>query len=152
MRPVTLYTAGLATVSLVLGAGVFVIHQVSSARKEAEVLAAGQAIYGEHCSACHGASLQGQPDWQTPHFSGRLPAPPHDAGGHTWHHPDAVLFRLVKEGVSAVVGGNYESDMPGFAGVLSDDEIRAVLAYIKSTWPERERSHQAQVSTADASG
>jgi len=32
--------------------------------------------------------------------------------------------------------------MPGFAGVLSDAEIRAVLAYIKSTWPERERGYQ----------
>lgn len=26
--------------------------------------------------------------------------------------------------------------MPGFAGILSDDEIRAVLAWIQSTWPE----------------
>jgi hypothetical protein len=38
----------------------------------------------------------------------------------------------VKEGVSAIVPG-YESDMPGFEGVLSDDEIRWVLAFIKST-------------------
>ena len=36
--------------------------------------------------------------------------------------------------------------MPGFADVLSDAEIRAVLAYIKSTWPERERSYQAETS------
>lgn len=57
-----------------------------------------------------------------------------------------ILFRLVKEGVSAVVGGDYQSDMPGFADVLSDEEVRAVLAYIKSTWPERERAYQAQVS------
>lgn len=152
MRPVTLYIAGLAAVSLVVGAGVLAVDQVSSARKEAEALATGQAIYKEHCSACHGASLQGEPDWQTPLPSGRLPAPPHDASGHTWHHSDAILFRLVKEGVPAVVGGNYESDMPGFAGVLSDDEIWAVLAYIESTWPERERSHQTQVSAADANG
>ena len=36
--------------------------------------------------------------------------------------------------------------MPGFADVLSDAEIRAVLDYIKSTWPERERSYQLEVS------
>jgi mono/diheme cytochrome c family protein len=60
-----------------------------------------------------------------------------------------VLFRIVKEGTAAVVGGGYESDMPGFAGVLSDAEIRAVLDYIKSTWPERERAYQSAISQSD---
>lgn len=46
----------------------------------------------------------------------------------------------------ALVGGGYESNMPGFAGLLSDEEIRAVLAFIKSTWPERERNYQAEMS------
>ena len=66
--------------------------------------------------------------------------------GHTWHHPDDVLFRITKEGPAVVVGGSYESDMPGFNEVLSDDDIRAVLDFIKSTWPERERQHQATMS------
>jgi hypothetical protein len=29
---------------------------------------------------------------------------------------------------------------------MSDDEIRAVLAFIKSTWPGREREYQAETS------
>ena len=33
--------------------------------------------------------------------------------------------------------------------VLSDPEIRAVLSYIKSTWPERERGYQESVSDAN---
>ena len=74
---------------------------------------------------------------------GAAPAPPHDASGHTWHHPDGVLFRIVKEGTAAVVGQGYESDMPAFAGILSDQQIRDVLAFIKSTWSERERAFQA---------
>ena len=115
----------------------------------ADVIAQGRQIYADQCAACHGADLEGQPDWRTPLASGRLPAPPHDESGHTWHHPDEVLFRIVKEGTAAVVGGGYESDMPGFAGVLSDADIRAVLDYIKSTWPERERSHQERVSAAN---
>lgn len=114
--------------------------------ENAETIALGRTIYETQCAACHGAQLEGQPDWQMPLPSGRLPAPPHDATGHTWHHPDDMLFRIVKEGTAAVVGGGYESDMPGFADVLSDAEIRAVLAYIKSTWPERERSYQAETS------
>ena len=114
--------------------------------ENAETIALGRTIYETQCAACHGAQLDGQPDWQMPLPSGRLPAPPHDATGHTWHHPDDILFRIVKEGTAAIVGGGYESDMPGFADVLSDAEIRAVLAYIKSTWPERERSYQAETS------
>jgi hypothetical protein len=33
-----------------------------------------------------------------------------------------------------------------FAGVVSDEEIRLVLEFIKSTWPERERSYQSERS------
>ena len=76
-----------------------------------------------------------------------MPAPPHDASGHTWHHPDDQLFRITKEGVSAIVPG-YASDMPAFEGVLSDEEIRAVLAFIGSTWPEREQAYQKAVTDA----
>ena len=75
-----------------------------------------------------------------------MPAPPHDASGHSWHHSDAALFRLTKQGVAAVVGNGYQSDMPAFAEVLSDDEIRAVLDYIKSTWPAQQRQAQAEIS------
>ena len=114
-----------------------------------EVVSQGRQIYSDQCAACHGTDLEGQPDWRSPLPSGRLPAPPHDASGHTWHHPDDVLFRIVREGTAAVVGGGYESDMPGFADVLSDADIRAVLDYIKSTWPERERRYQERVSEAN---
>ena len=101
----------------------------------------GARLYAEFCAACHGARLEGQPNWQQRKPDGRLPAPPHDATGHTWHHGDEVLFRITKFGPAAIVEG-YKSDMPGFADILSDDKIRAVLAFIKSTWPEREREYQ----------
>ena len=115
----------------------------------AETLALGRALYGENCASCHGVQLEGQPDWKSRLPSGRLPAPPHDASGHTWHHSDDALFRITKLGPAAVVGGGYESDMPGFGDVLTDAEIRAVLDYIKSTWPERERKSQAKASAAE---
>ncbi|WP_229666066.1 c-type cytochrome [Wenxinia marina] len=129
-----------------LGAGALLLWAGSGASDtappDARTLAEGRALYEAHCAACHGAELGGQPDWRTPLPSGRLPAPPHDASGHTWHHPDDLLVRIIREGTSAVVGGGYESDMPGFGDVLSDAEIKAVLAWIKSTWPERERAYQ----------
>jgi len=140
--------AGLAAVAVALAIGASGDRQ-EGPPTDAEEIAKGRAIYEAQCAACHGEQLEGQPDWRTPLPSGRLPAPPHDASGHTWHHPDDVLFRIVKEGTAAIVGGGYESDMPGFGDVLSDSEIRAALAYIKSTWPERERAYQQNVSRAD---
>lgn len=109
----------------------------------------GESLYQKNCASCHGANLEGQPDWRTRLPNGRLPAPPHDASGHTWHHTDRNLFDVVKRGTAAIVGDGYESDMPGFADVLSDEEIMAIINYIKSTWPERLRASQERRSLAD---
>jgi mono/diheme cytochrome c family protein len=98
-------------------------------------LALGEHVYAQHCAACHGAKLEGQPNWRARLPNGRMPAPPHDESGHTWHHSDEVLFALTKNGlVPPYAPPKYESDMPAFAGTLSDHEIRAVLAYIRSHW------------------
>lgn len=107
--------------------------------------APGRELYLANCASCHGASLEGQPQWMKRKPDGRLPAPPHDASGHTWHHSDEQLFKITKEGLSAIAPG-YESDMPAFGGRLTDAEISEILEYIKSTWPERERAYQAKRS------
>ncbi len=96
----------------------------------------GRAVYAEACASCHGANLEGQENWRERMANGRLPAPPHDESGHTWHHPDQQLFDITKYGVAKFAPPGYETDMPGFEGVLSDSDILASLAYIKSTWPE----------------
>ena len=108
----------------------------------------GRQIYFDNCASCHGESLEGQENWRERNSNGRMPAPPHDASGHTWHHSDAQLFRIVKEGLGAILPG-YASDMPAFKDALSDAEIKAVLGYIKSTWPEREQGYQTEQSKAD---
>lgn len=115
--------------------------------KDKALVATGKRVYDTHCGACHGANLEGQPNWRQRLPNGRMPAPPHDSSGHTWHHPDAVLFGIVKEGLvpGKYAPPKYESDMPAFGAILSDEEIRAVLAYVKSTWPERELAYQRQM-------
>ncbi len=105
-------------------------------------VARGQATYAEQCASCHGAELGGEPNWRQRNADGLMPAPPHDQTGHTWHHPDMVLFRITKLGVAQIVGDGYESDMPGFADILSDQQILEVLAYIKNTWPDHVISKQ----------
>ena len=104
-------------------------------------VAMGRAVYRQYCASCHGARLEGQPNWRIRKPDGKLPAPPHDETGHTWHHPDEQLFKITQSGAAALVPG-YESDMPAYEGVLSDEEIRAVLAFIKSTWPPEIRRRQ----------
>ncbi|UXX83216.1 c-type cytochrome [Roseovarius pelagicus] len=106
----------------------------------------GAALYQQHCASCHGTKLEGQPDWRSRGTDGRLPAPPHDVTGHTWHHSDDILFRITRDGTAAVVGDDYESNMPGFGDTLKDEQIHAILEYIKSTWPDRERAYQEAIS------
>jgi mono/diheme cytochrome c family protein len=98
-----------------------------------QLLALGRDLYATHCAACHGAELEGQPNWQVPLPDGRMPAPPLDASGHAPHHPEQQLFQVVKGGMASVNGGK-PTDMPAFGDVLSDEEIGAVLAYIRSHW------------------
>ena len=106
----------------------------------------GAKVYAQHCAACHGAKLEGQPDWRRRLPNGRLPAPPHDDSGHTWHHPDDVLIAITKNGlVPPYAPAGYESDMPAFAGKLSDEEIFAVLAYLKSHWGKQARADRAEM-------
>lgn len=116
-----------------------------------QVLALGKKVYEAHCAACHGARLEGQPNWRERDAAGLLPAPPHDASGHTWHHPDPVLFDITKHGVAkAARMPDYRSAMPAYAGVLSDEEIVAVLSWIKAQWPAKIREQQEEVNAAHA--
>ena len=105
-------------------------------------VARGLEVYRLQCAACHGARLEGQPDWRARLPSGKFPAPPHDASGHTWHHADRLLFNITRHGIEPYAPPGYQSDMPAFGGQIPDADIWAVLAYIKSTWPEEIRRAQ----------
>ncbi len=113
-------------------------------------LDAGRSLYANSCASCHGANLEGQPNWRSMDADGVLPAPPHDATGHTWHHDDELLFEYTKLGGVAALEvrgvAEFNSGMPGFGETLTDDEIWDILAYIRSTWPTREREAQASRS------
>ncbi|ANP36014.1 Cytochrome c, mono- and diheme variant [Phaeobacter gallaeciensis] len=115
-------------------------------------IAEGEALYAEACAACHGAQLEGQPDWRTRGPDGRLPAPPHDETGHTWHHSDSLLFNYTKLGGKALMaqqGMEFDSGMSGFGDSLTDQQIRNVLGYIRSTWPEHVKEAQKARTNAE---
>ncbi|HJO73263.1 MAG TPA: cytochrome c [Rhodospirillales bacterium] len=112
---------------------------------DAELVALGRQIYDAQCASCHGETLKGQPNWRQRLPSGRLPAPPHDETGHTWHHPDTMLFEMTKYGVQKFGPPGYQTDMAPYVDILSDRQIWAALAFIKSTWPPRIRSRQKKI-------
>ena len=113
--------------------------------------AMGQRVYAAQCAACHGAGLEGQPNWRERGPDGRLPAPPHDASGHTWHHPDELLFRITKHGVAKAANlKDYVSAMPAYDGVLSDAEIVAALSWIKAQWPAYIRVRHDELNRASS--
>ena len=110
----------------------------------------GRAVYMQNCASCHGVKLEGQHNWRVRKPDGKLPAPPHDESGHTWHHADQQIFGLTRDGLKPPLAPEgYHSDMPAFGDVLTDKQIRAALAYIKSTWPAPVRARQARIDEAE---
>ncbi len=138
--------AFVALVVALIGAVVTEPSEVGRADpNDAQQVALGKIAYDQNCAVCHGGALQGEPNWRSPRRDGTLPAPPHDESGHTWHHADQLLFEITKNGGAAY---SPKSRMPGFGEILSDDEIWAVLAYIKSTWPPAVQERQRQITLA----
>ncbi len=117
---------------------------------DAETVARGKAVYAENCASCHGADLEGEPNWRRPDGDGLLPAPPHDESGHTWHHSEKLLFDLTKYGLAATAGlKDHKTRMPVYDGVLSDEDIVAALSYIKSRWPAELQLRHTEMSAQD---
>jgi len=122
----------------------------SSMATDAETLALGARIYAANCATCHGVAGEGSEGWRSPGPDGRLPPPPHDTSGHTWHHGDGLLFRIVRDGCDAYPeSARDRCAMPAFGDGLSDAEIRAVIEHLKTWWGEEERAYQRDRSRED---
>lgn len=146
-----LLMAGAAAALLSTAAAVAIFFgwfggSADSASVDREQVALGSRIYAERCASCHGAKLEGQPNWQERKPDGKLPAPPHDASGHSWHHPDQILIAITRDGLGPYAPPGYRSDMPAFADVISPAETAAVIEHIKSAWPEEIRNRQAALT------
>jgi DMSO reductase family type II enzyme heme b subunit len=111
----------------------FQLGPTSSRKATAENLAAGKALYEEHCSQCHGEEGDGQGvlaelldprprDFRRGIYKirrtpqGALPA-------------DDDLFRIVGHGMPG-------TSMPAWRGLLRDEQIGQLVDYIKSFSPD----------------
>ena len=95
----------------------------------------GQRLYEANCLSCHGGPAGGSIDDSPPR---------HNANGHTWHHPDCALRRMVRDGsdaISELSTPNTPKMLP-FRDRLSPAEIDAVIAYIKTMWTPEQRQVQ----------
>lgn len=110
---------------------------------------AGKVIFLKECAGCHGKHGQGAADWKVQNPDKTFPPPPHDASGHTWHHTDGLLFRLVRDGGKGMEDPGFKSAMPAYGRTLSDQEIVSVITYLKSLWQPEQRASQAEASRAD---
>ena len=106
-----------------------------------EAVALGKTLYQQNCATCHGINGEGQPNWRESLPDGRLPAPPHNGTGHTWHHGDRQLYDTVRNGGL--------SGMPAWGDKLAHEQILAGLTYIKTFWNDRERTYQEALSEDD---
>ena len=118
----------------------------------------GRELFAANCAACHGAGGEGQPDWHVKKADGTLPAPPLNGDGHTWHHADGLLYRIVSGGGKILEDPGlpgFKSAMPAFGDRLSREEIIEVFTYLKSLWGNKTsrglsiREHQALISAED---
>lgn len=98
----------------------------------------GEQLYKEFCASCHGIDLKGAVNWKTTLDDGSLPPPPQDSSGHTWHHSDTVLERIILEGGFKLYGGT----MPAFGDDLTKEQAVLILDFFKSNWEKDEREFQ----------
>lgn len=121
--------------SLIVGGGYFYYSQQNPARAlTSNSNLNGERIFAKNCLVCHGPEAIGE-DPSQPRggikANREYLAPALNGKGHTWHHANEELLNIIKNGSIA-----DDSPMKGFKDRLSDQEIVAVLDYIKSLWPE----------------
>jgi len=149
-----LLIAGAAIVAIAASATMYFYFKTSDKMQanagDPQQVAAGKIVYQGSCASCHGKALEGQPAWRTRKADGKLPAPPQDKTGHSWHHPDEQLFLITRNGVKPPLAPEgYLSDMPAFDDKLSDRQIWDVIAFIKASWPADIRARQKRVNDAN---
>ena len=118
-------------------------------------VATGAELFAANCAVCHGASGEGQLDWHVKKADGTLPPPPLNGDGHTWHHADGLLYRIVSDGGAVPGVPSFKSGMPALGDQLSHQETIDLLNYVKSLWGDKTkrgmsiRESQSLVSEQD---
>lgn len=119
----------------------------SQSRLTSANLVLGKQVYDARCASCHGSNGEGENPSAPlePGLDGLFPAPPHDNTGHTWHHSDSLIQQIIREGR----GDQGFKPMPAFGDQLTDEEVDAVIAYMKTWWTGEQIDIQATISAQE---
>lgn len=96
----------------------------------------GSMIYDKHCALCHGSLKEPQSP-----LKNRFYPPVPQLMARTPDDPDANFFYVTKYGIKL-------SAMPGWDGVLSDDEIWKAVLFIKNSAKMKDTAAQGQPQAA----
>ncbi len=114
--------------------------------RESEInILKGKKLYKQYCASCHQSNLSGAVNWKGLDNDGHRKAPPLNGTGHTWHHSDEILHKIIKYGLAKLVK-NYEGKMYGYGDKIDDQGIDNILSYIKSYWNEENYKYQISLS------
>lgn len=108
----------------------------------------GKSLYRANCAFCHGDKLEGQSGWEKAYPRGSRPALPLNGDGTIVRLSDHDLFDVTKYGGQSFSPAEYKNNMPGFEVQLSDADIWAILAYVKSVWTEEVVEKQRAMTEA----
>ena len=136
---------GIVVLGLLLSGNAYSDNHYPITRDSELMIVRGKIAYQNNCVSCHQVNLAGAENWKGLDEDGHRKAPPLNGTGHTWHHDDATLHTIIKYGLVGIAS-DYEGKMGGFGDNLSDKDIDAVLAYIKSFWPDDYYQHQINLS------
>lgn len=132
MNKTVISMIGFGLFALVVGGALLIANRPSAQQSvetnvgQNETLALGQTLYQANCATCHGADGAGYASVQN--------APAVNGSEHAWHHPDEQIVGLIRQG---------GMQMPAVGADWSDEEIEAVLGYVKAWWTPRQRAAQA---------
>jgi mono/diheme cytochrome c family protein len=114
-----------------MAAGLVAVAAASAAAADdAERLARGRELYQQGCQSCHGADGRGNPQWE----SAVRPIEFSDCG--TTSEPTEIWTTVVRKGGPS---RGLDPAMPAFEGAYTDDEIGAIVAFIRGFCPDHER-------------
>lgn len=97
--------------------------------RDQNLIVVGKKVYAQHCVACHVINL----DSKASLLNGMTHARSISAASN---HTNAELFQIVKNGLNHSHHGK-DTKMPAFRKFLSDNEIIAVVTYMRSTWARK---------------
>ena len=114
-------------------------------RDSEENILKGKKLYNQYCASCHQVNLSGAKNWKGFDEDGHRKAPPLNGTGHTWHHSDELLHKIIKYGFAKLIK-DYQGKMMGFGENINDEGIDNILSYIKSYWKDDTYEYQLQLS------